>query len=74
MSPFHYIMGFDAVLPVEVEVPMWRTLPWHQVQSHDKLLALHAHQIKCRDKDTEEAHTRVLQHQEKNQEAYDDHT
>lgn len=26
MSPFHYVVGFDAVLPVEVEVPTWRTL------------------------------------------------
>ena len=43
--PFYFVMGVEAVLPVELEVLTWQTLPWEQVQSTVDLLALQAWQI-----------------------------
>lgn len=74
MSPFHYVVGFDAVLPVEVEVPTWRTLPWHKVQTRDELLALRARQIERRDEDTQEAQARIVRFREKGRELYNERT
>ena len=55
MTPFHFVMGVEAVLPVELEVLIWQTLLWEQVQLMADLLALQAQQIERWDHDTEEA-------------------
>lgn len=74
MSPYHFVVGFKTVLPVEFGVPTWRTLPWHPVRTRDELLALRARQIEWWDEDTKEARLKVLRMKERNHELFNERT
>ena len=53
-TPFYLNSGNEAVLPIELEIPTWRILPWNEVHTTDELLAMRARQIQRRDEDMEE--------------------
>ena len=53
-TPFYLNSGNEAVLPIELEIPTWRILPWNEVHITDELLAMRARQIQRRDEDIEE--------------------
>lgn len=72
ISPFRFVHGFDAVLPIELGVPTWSTLPWETVENRVDLLALRARQIECRDKDVEDALLRLQRLRQQGQEYLDD--
>jgi hypothetical protein len=72
ISPFYFLYGVDAVLPIELEVPTWSTLPWHTVKDRSDLIAMRARQIERRDKDVEEAVLRMKRLKENNASYFDD--
>ena len=54
-TPYYIYCGSEPVLPIELEVPTWRILPWDKVHSTADLLAIRARQLQRRDDDFEEA-------------------
>ena len=73
MTPYKVLMGEDAILPIEAEVPTWMTLPWELVRNTTDLLAMRARQIERRDKDLEEAVNRIERIRKQNKEYFDEH-
>ena len=55
LTPYYICCGSEPVLPIELEVPTWRILPWDEVHSTADLLAMRARQLQRRDDDLEEA-------------------
>lgn len=54
-SPAQLILGQNPVLPIELVVPTWQSLPWAEVRSHADLLAVRATQLQFRKENLEEA-------------------
>lgn len=55
LTPYYICCGNEPVLPIELEIPTWRILPWNDVNSTSDLLAIRARQLQLRDQDLEEA-------------------
>ena len=55
MTLFRMIYGYEAILPIKLDMPMWQTLPWNTIRTRANLIAMQAYQIKCQDQDIEEA-------------------
>lgn len=55
LTPYYICCGSEPVLPIELEIPTWRILPWDEVHSTADLLAMRARQLQRRDDDLEEA-------------------
>lgn len=73
VSPFRFVCGIDAVLPIDLEVPTWTSLPWEKVETRADLLAMRAKQISKRDQDVEDAMFRLNRLREQNKEYLDAH-
>ena len=71
MTPFRMLYGEEAVLPIELDVPTWQTLPWTTVRSTDELVAMRARQIKRRDVDVDEARAHLQRMRLQGKEHYD---
>ncbi|KAI1507933.1 Integrase core domain containing protein [Pyrenophora tritici-repentis] len=54
-SPAQLVLGQNPVLPIELVVPTWQSLPWNEVRSHADLLAVRATQLQFRRENLEEA-------------------
>jgi hypothetical protein len=72
MTPFQMLYGRMAILPIELQVPTWQTLPWNIVRSRSDLLAMRARQIERRDADLEEAKLHLQRMRIQNKELYDE--
>ena len=70
-TPFYLNHGAEAILPIELDIPTWKTLPWLEVRTTDELLALRARQIQRRDEDLEEAALYLQRMREKGKEVFD---
>lgn len=55
LTPYYISCGNEPVLPIELEIPTWRILPWDNVHTTSDLLAMRARQLQRRDEDLEEA-------------------
>ena len=64
--------GEEHVLPIELELPTWQTLPWNEVKETGDLLALRARQLDARDVDIREAVARTRRIREEGKEYWDD--
>jgi hypothetical protein len=71
-TPFYIVNGREAVLPVETEFPTWRTLPWDQVHTKDKLIEMRARMLQMRDEDIEESRLRKERHRKESQAYFDE--
>jgi len=72
LTPYRLVMGQEAVLPIELEIPTWKTLPWERVRSRKELIALRTRQIERRDKDMEDAVLHVRRTREANKDYFND--
>lgn len=54
-NPYYISYGNESVLPIGLEVPTWRILPWDDVNITSDLLAMRARELQRRDEDLEEA-------------------
>ncbi|KAJ5747177.1 uncharacterized protein N7511_000772 [Penicillium nucicola] len=73
LSPYYFLYGIHAVLPIELEMPTWSTLPWETVRDRSDLIAMRTRQIERREKDIEEAVLRMNRLKENNASYFDDH-
>ena len=73
ISPFRFVCGVDAVLPIDLEVPTWASLPWETVETRADLIAMRAKQISRRDQDIEDAVLRLQRLRDQNKEFQDAH-
>ena len=71
ITPFRMLYGWEAVLPIELDVPTWQTLPWQTVRTRADLLAMRARQIERRDQDIEEARAHLQRMREQGKEQYE---
>ncbi|KAJ5110888.1 hypothetical protein N7532_001423 [Penicillium argentinense] len=71
MTPFRFLFGRDAILPLEAEVPTWSTLPWETITTREDLISLRGRQILQRDADVEEAIHRYERMRENNKAYFD---
>jgi hypothetical protein len=58
MTPARVMFGEEHVLPIELEVKTWQTLPWGRVRSTADLLVLRAWQMDVRNASVDEAKSR----------------
>ena len=54
-SPHRLVYGCEMTLVVELDIPTYATLPFHEVKTTAKLLALRARQLQRRDEDVDKA-------------------
>ena len=54
-SPAQLVLGQNPVLPIELAVPTWQSLPWSEVKSQADLIAVRAAQLQFRRDQLEEA-------------------
>jgi len=71
MTPYRMLFGQEAVLPIELDVPTWQTLPWNTVRTRADLLAMRARQIERRNQDIEEARAHLQRMRIQGKEYYD---
>lgn len=71
-SPFYIGHGFDPVLPIELEIPTWRILPWGSVTNTAELLAMRARQLQRRDEDLMEARDHLQRMRERGKEEFEE--
>jgi hypothetical protein len=72
-SPYQMITGQNPVLPIELGLPTWQTLPYRQVRTRDQLLAVRAMQLDLRDQFIKDAAARVRRLRALKKEYWDDH-
>ena len=72
-TPLYLVCGKDPVLPVDLSVPTWQTLPWGEVRDTPTLLALRARQFDTRDQRLQEAVDRTIRLREEGKEWFDMH-
>ncbi|PVH90361.1 hypothetical protein DM02DRAFT_466804, partial [Periconia macrospinosa] len=58
-SPAELITGVQPVMPIELTMRSWQTLPWSEVQSTSDLLAVRAKQFEWREEKIVEAVGRI---------------
>jgi hypothetical protein len=52
-TPFYLFCDREPVLPIKLEIPIWRIFLWDEVYDTAKLLAMRARQIQRKDEDIE---------------------
>jgi hypothetical protein len=70
-TPAFLISGREHVLPIELQVRTWQTLPWDTVRDTETLLALRAKQFEHRDDRLKEAVDRTVRLREMNKAWFD---
>jgi hypothetical protein len=73
ISPFFFLYGKNPIIPIELQMPTWSMLPWHEVRDRKDLLAMRARQFERREQDVEEAILRLRRLKEANAYFFDDH-
>lgn len=71
-SPYQLITGQNPVLPLELELPTWQTLPFREVKDRAQLLAIRAMQLDLRDQFTKDAVARTNRLRQAKKEYWDD--
>ena len=71
-TPFYLNCGYEAIMPIELEIPTWRILPWNEVRDTSDLIAMRARQIQRRDEDLEEAALFLQRMREQGKEIFDE--
>ena len=70
-TPAYLMTGREHVLPVELCIPTWQTLPWNTVRETSDLIALRAKQFEHRDDRLREAVDRTVRLREDSKEWFD---
>lgn len=71
MTLYRLLFRKEAILPLEMDVPTWSTLPWEAVQTREDLIALRAQQLFQRDEDIAEAIHHLTRMRDANQSYHD---
>ncbi|KAK1913548.1 hypothetical protein P3342_005485 [Pyrenophora teres f. teres] len=71
-TPAYLVSGREHILPVELSIPTWQTLPWSEVKDTPTLLAMRAQQFQRRDERFQEAINRTVRLRQENKDYFDD--
>jgi hypothetical protein len=71
-SPYQMITGQNPVLPVELGLPTWQTLPFRKIKTRAELLAVRAMQLHLRDQFVKDAAARVARLRQRKKEYWDE--
>jgi hypothetical protein len=72
-SPYQLVTGQNPVLPIELALPTWQTLPFRQVKTRDELIAVRAMQLSLRDQFVKDAAERTERLRLRKKEYWDEH-
>ena len=70
-TPAFLISGREHVLPIELCVPTWQTIPWNEIHDTESLIAARARQFERRDSRLREAIDRSIRLREQGKEWFD---
>ena len=70
-TPAFLIGGREHVLPIELCIPTWQTIPWDEVHDTESLIAARARQFERRDSRLQEAIDRSVRLREQGKEWFD---
>ncbi|KAB2109261.1 hypothetical protein AG0111_0g2620 [Alternaria gaisen] len=70
-TPAFLVCGQEHVLPIELSIPTWQTLPWSEVRDTATLLAMRARQFDRRDEKFREAIDRTIRLRHENKDYFD---
>jgi hypothetical protein len=71
-TPAYLLCGQEHVLPIELCIPTWQTLPWEGVQDTESLIALRAEQFEQRGLRLQEAVDRIHRLRQEGKEWFDE--
>ena len=71
-TPAYMVSGQEHILPIEMSIPTWQTLPWNEVSDTSTLLAMRARQFERRDSRFREAIDRTVRLRHENKDYFDD--
>ncbi|RAQ98663.1 putative gag-pol poly protein [Stemphylium lycopersici] len=71
-SPYQLVTGQNPVLPIDLALPTWQTLPFREVKDRAQLLAIRAMQLDLRDQFKKEAIARTNRMRAAKKEYWDD--
>ncbi|KAJ5675384.1 hypothetical protein N7462_008281 [Penicillium macrosclerotiorum] len=72
ISPFYFLFGNEAILPIEHDIQSWDVLPWDTVSTREDLIATRARQLLLKQSEIQEGLQRLERLRESNKEAYDE--
>lgn len=72
-SAYQLVTGQNPVLPIELALPTWQTLPFRQITDRAQLLAVRAAQVDLRDQFIKDAVSRIERLRLQKKEYWDDH-
>jgi hypothetical protein len=72
MTPARVMYGAEHILPIEVDMRLWKTVSWQNIVSTEDLLTARCAQLDRRDEALEEVLLRIWRQREANKELYDD--
>lgn len=64
-SPFYLIHGWEPILPLEVEIPIWRLVNWDEVSTEEELLEARMRILERKAADVSETRLRVAAFRER---------
>ncbi|CAI6342054.1 unnamed protein product [Periconia digitata] len=70
-APLQLVTGQNPILPVEMEIPTWQTLPFGRVRTRADLLAIRAAQLDLRDRHMKLATARTMRLRARKKEYWD---
>lgn len=70
-TPAYLVSGQQHILPIELSIPTWQTLPWNDVQDTPTLLAMRARQFNRRDERFKESIDRTVRLRHENKDYFD---
>jgi hypothetical protein len=70
-TPAYLVSGQQHILPIELSIPTWQTLPWTEVYDTPTLLAMRARQFDRRDERFRESIDRTIRLRHENKEYFD---
>jgi hypothetical protein len=64
-TPFYLVYGYEPVLPIEIDVPTWRTVDWNTVYTAEDLFEARLRMLERREADIEDARVKVTAYRQK---------
>ena len=64
-TPFYLTYGYEPVLPIEIDLPTWRTIDWDVVHTSEDLFEARLKVLERREEDIEEARVKVTVYRQK---------
>jgi hypothetical protein len=64
-TPFSLVYGYEPVLPIEIDVPIWRTIEWNAIHAAEDLFEARLKVLERRQEDIDEARDKVTRYRQR---------